>query len=93
MDELESAKDRALQRGLTWLEEFKRKPLEDHLEYLAQTLYSTIELDPYGYPNGRPSWSELPEIDTNHKLGTDKFRYRTAAEHAYKIFQYMTPDK
>lgn len=85
--------ERAIERGNTWLSEFKQKSHEEHIEFLAQSLYRAIELDPYGFPNGRPDWTELPEIDTNYAHRIDKFRYRNAALEAYKIFQYTLPDK
>ena len=87
--DIEEAIERAKTRGLIWLDEFKVKPREDQVEFLAKTLFYAIEHDPYGYPNGKAHWDEIPEIDHNYRAETDKFRYREAAEMAVKLVGYM----
>lgn len=87
--DIEEAIERAKTRGLIWLNEFKVKPCEDQVEFLAKTLFYAIEHDPCGYPNGKAHWDEIPEIDHNYEAGTDKLRYREAAEMAVKLVGYM----
>ena len=88
-DILDGAIARAEERGKIWLEKFKTMPLEEQMEYIAQRLFYAIEHDPYGYPNGRAQWDEIPDIDKEYKCGTDKYRYKLAAEVAVKIVGYM----
>jgi len=85
----ESARDRALARGKVWLKEFQTRSYEDQIEFLAQELYYCIEHYPYGSPNGRPHWNEIPDIDTDHKIGIDQERFKEAAKCAIRIFGYM----
>lgn len=92
-DILDGAIARAKERGRIWLEEFKTKKHEDQMEYLAKALFYAIEHDPYGYPNGRAHWDEIPDIDKEYKCGTDQWRYKRAAEMAIKIVGYMGSTK
>lgn len=99
--EFSESKKRAIERGRLWLEEFKKRSQEEQIEYMAAEIYASVALDPYGYPNGRRRWDELPEIDNDHTaarsgkylLVQDKYRYRQAAQMAYRIAQWMEPDR
>ena len=88
INEYEQALIAAKKRGLEFMNEFYYLSDENKIDNIAQLLYGAIELDPYGYPNGRATWDELPEIDENHKFGTDKLRYREAARKMIKIIKW-----
>jgi hypothetical protein len=88
-DVLDEAIARAKERGKVWLEDFKNRPYEERVDYLAQKLFYAIEHDPYGYPNGRPHWDEILDVDEDYKCGIDKWRYRRAALMAVKTIGYM----
>ena len=92
-DTLGKAREAAVERGKIWLEKFKTSPLEEQIEYLAQELFYAIEHNPYGSPNGRQHWHEIPDVDENYVSGTDKLRYKYAAETAVKIVGYMGLEK
>lgn len=62
-----------------YITKFRTLSSGDQVDILARTLYVTIHLDPVGYPNGLPTWDELPIIDTNFNYGADKARYISAA--------------
>lgn len=89
MTDLESALQQARGRGDQWIAAFKASSYDDQIEHLAEHLYYAIEHDPYGYPNGRARWDEIPEIDLNCRVDTDKLRYRRAAKSALKLSKYM----
>ena len=70
-------------RGLTWAVEFYNLPKEEKILRLAELIYVSVALDPFGYPNGRPDFSELPYVDHDYKVGDDKLRYIQAAASVY----------
>lgn len=73
--------------------EWHKSSKENKINDLAQMLYVTIALDPYGYPNGAPYWDELPNIDSYHKLGNDKMRYIEAATIVYNQLMWKPKKK
>jgi len=74
---------RARARGLVWAKQFYELPQEEKILKIAEIIYNAVVLDPMGYPNGQPDFSELPDIDHNYKVGNDKARYIQAATSAY----------
>lgn len=82
-DEIDNAMARARARGRAMMIEFQKMSREDKIPLIAQMIYVCVELDPYGYPNGRPDFYQLPDIDKDHRFGTDKARYLDAAAMVY----------
>lgn len=82
--------ENARKRGQEWLKEFQTKYRTDQIETLASMIYVCVQLDPYGYPNGLPTWDELPDVDFDHKLGMDKLRYIQAANRIINLVPYLS---
>lgn len=76
---LEKALQAAQERSKEWTQKLRSMTREELIEEMARRLFYAIEHDPYGYPNGRATWDEIPEIDENFEIGMDKERYRVAA--------------
>jgi hypothetical protein len=76
------------ERGKQYILEFQALPKDDQIDYLAHLMYVKIYVDPYGYPNGMPTWDELPLIDSGHSLGVDKSRYIDAASIVHKMLTW-----
>ena len=87
VDELETARDRALKRGEELLKKFHSSPVDNQIEHLAELIYQSVSLDPFGYPNGQPYWSELPDI-SREPHWPDKERYKDAARIVYNILKH-----
>lgn len=88
VNDIELAKEAAKERGRQYILEFQALPKEQQIETLANLMYVTIHLDPYGYPNGLPHWNELPLIDLGHTIGADQSRYIEAAATVYKMLTW-----
>jgi hypothetical protein len=82
----------AIEREHRYILEFQALPKDKQIEFLARSMYVTIYVDPYGYPNGMPTWDELPLVDTHHTLGVDKSRYIDAAILVYKLLTWKPID-
>lgn len=91
-DDFDTAVARAKSRGEEMMREFYKMSREDKIPILAEMIYSCVELDPFGYPNGRPDFRELPDIDVDYKFGTDKTRYITAAIAVYNKIMWKPSD-
>ena len=87
-EDLCPARDRAIARGIDYMNNFIELPLHEKIEIIAKLIFRTTYLDPFGYPNGQPSWEELPDIDTNFKIGLDKYRFLNAAEQVFKMLNW-----
>ena len=88
--ELTSARERALARGVGYMQMFEKLSKNEKIETLAALIYRNTILDPQGYPNGMPVWDELPEVDHSFKIGLDKYRFLNAAEHVYKMLEWKS---
>ena len=73
--------------GRDWKAQFKLLSENDQIEWLANQIYVSTYVDPHGYPNGLPFWSELPEIDIDFRVGVDKERYRHAAKYVVSLLK------
>ena len=82
-EEISDAMAAARARGRQQMIQFYNMSREDKIPHIAAMIYQSVELDPYGYPNGRPDFYELPDIDNTGKCGTDKLRYMEAAAVVY----------
>lgn len=91
-DELDQALENARKRGQEWLKEFQTKSPTDQIETLASIIYVCVLLDPYGYPNGLPTWDELPDVDFDYKLGYDKQRYIQAVNRVIDLLPYLSEE-
>ncbi len=92
MNQIEVAMAQAWERGHQWLDNFAKEAPSYQIELLASILYKTIQCDPYGYPNGLPTWDELPDIDSDDKLGYDKQRYIEAMNRVIDLIPYLSEE-
>ena len=90
---VESDLERARARGRAWAQNFYNLPKEEKIEHIAAMIYNAVVLDPLGYPNGQPDFTELPNIDYNHKIGNDKARYIQAAASAYSRLMWKPEEE
>ena len=88
-----TAMNAARARGLVYAEEFYRLPKEEKIARIAELIYFSVALDPFGFPNGRPSFNELPDIDHNHQIGDDKARYIQAASTVYSRLMWKPEEE
>ena len=90
---LAATMEQLFSNGEVAMREWYESSKEDKIKDLAQILYTTIAVDPYGYPSGAPYWDELPDIDSNHKVGNDKMRYIEAATIVYNQLMWKPKKK
>lgn len=85
---IEAARERALERGRKFVEDFKTWSEEEQIDYLASEIfYDTYR---YLYEGWGLSWEDLP-ITSETRGQPTKSCYLYAATHALKIMKWMQP--
>lgn len=84
-DELDSAMERAKQRGLEWKEKFKTKTADEQIEIVAGYLYEYV----VGFEMGAPYFEELvdEQPEQRYPKHLSKNTYRRAARFVVSIFR------